>query len=144
MTPPRSYTSHHWMGRGNRGYSIHTRNIPLNMSFSMRNNKNRIIPITLSSSLSVRRSNYHLCVFISCLYSPETGGKFVFGGVCFMLLGVAGGWGLPVKDSRVPLKGPKTVNPVLLAPPKTNAKYSLAQICNHYPSFSVPLSFTLS
>lgn len=80
-TPPRSNRLHHWMGQENRGYSIHTWNIPLNMYFSTRNNKNRIIPISLSVSLSLGLSNYHLCVFISCLYSPQYWGlNWVWGG----------------------------------------------------------------
>lgn len=108
LTLPRSYRSHHWMGQGNRGYSIHTCtwNIPLNMSFSMRNNKNRIIPITLSVSLSLYFSMSHLCVFISCLYSPQNWGLNWakggggLGGVCFTLLGAAQGGGGGVYHHR--------------------------------------------
>lgn len=81
--PPRSYGSHHWMG--NRGYLLHTRNIPLNMSSSIGgHNKNRIIPnnsVCLSFSLCL--SNDHLCVFISCQYSPWTGVTIEFGGCLF-------------------------------------------------------------
>lgn len=166
LTLPRSYRSHHWMGQGNRGYSIHTCtwNIPLNMSFSMRNNKNRIIPITLSVSLSLYFSMSHLCVFISCLYSPQNwglnwakggGGRGVFaslclewhreGGVGFTTIGHQFLWCAACQRTPEMSKHSK---PHPSGTPKTNTRYSLAQICSHYLSFSVaffsPPSFTLS
>lgn len=75
------------MGWGKKtGYSIHTWNIPLNMYFSMRNNKNRIIPISLSVSLSLGHSNYHLCLYKLPVQPPIPGFKSGLGGFVYLTL----------------------------------------------------------